>query len=131
MRRGKQTAIPTPGTNQKRYLAGALNARTGEVAWTEASCKGSDLFVSLLREPWGTYRSARRIVLIVDNYIIHPSQATRRWLAQIPKFELLFQPVYHPWVNTIERSWKRCTRTSPATIATRNWTRSCRPCGPS
>lgn len=107
MRRGKQTAIPTPGTNQKRYLAGALDARTGAVLWTEAPSKGSELFLSLLRELRGTYRSARRIVLIVDNYVIHRSQATRRWLEQNPKFELLFQPVYHPWVNRIERLWKQ------------------------
>lgn len=29
MPKGKQTAIPTPGKNQKRYLAGALNSQTG------------------------------------------------------------------------------------------------------
>ena len=49
---------------------------------------------------------ARRIVLIVDNYIIHKSHITRRWLANNPKFELLFQPAYHPWVNDIERLGK-------------------------
>src|SRR5690606_10475504 len=34
-RRGRQRAIPTPGKNQKRYLAGALHARTGRVLWSE------------------------------------------------------------------------------------------------
>ena len=34
------------------------------------------------------------------------SSITRRWLANNPKFELLFLPVYHPWVNVIERLWK-------------------------
>ena len=29
-----------------------------------------------------------------------------RWLANNPKFELLFQPVYYPWINQIERLWK-------------------------
>ena len=101
MRRGQQTAIPTPGTNQKRYLAGALDARTGAVLWTEALSKGSELLLALLRELRGTYRSARRIVLIVDNYIIHRSQATRRWLEQNPKFELLFQPVYQKWTPNL------------------------------
>ena len=23
-----------------------------------------------------------------------------------PKFESVFQPIYHPWVNVIERLWK-------------------------
>ena len=52
------------------------------------------------------YRAAKRIVLIADNYIIHKSLAVKRWLVQNPKFEILFQPVYHPWVNEIERLWK-------------------------
>ncbi len=35
------------------------------------------------------------------------SALTNRWLALNPKFELLFQPAYHPWVNEIERLWKQ------------------------
>ena len=37
---------------------------------------------------------------------IHKSYNTRRWPASNPKFELFFQPVYHPWVNVIERLCK-------------------------
>jgi transposase len=106
MLRGTQSAIPTPGTNQKRYLAGALNARSGKVIWAEGERKNSLLFIHLLYKIKRAYRRARRIVLIVDNFVIHKSHITRRWLANNPKFELLFQPVYHPWVNKIERLWK-------------------------
>jgi transposase len=42
----------------------------------------------------------------VDNYRPHKSEITQRWLRNNPKFRLLFQPVYHPWVNRIERLWK-------------------------
>jgi len=35
MRRGQQAEVPTPGTNEKRYLAGALNWRTGALIVTE------------------------------------------------------------------------------------------------
>ncbi len=31
MRRGEQAAVETPGTNQKRYLAGSIHWRTGRV----------------------------------------------------------------------------------------------------
>jgi len=31
------------------------------------------------------------------------SRETRRWLAKNAKSTLFFQPVYHPWVNRIER----------------------------
>ena len=50
----------------------------------------------------GRYRRANKIVLILDNYRIHKSQLVERWLQD----NLLFQPVYHPWVNVIERLWK-------------------------
>lgn len=102
-----QWAIPTPGTNEKRYLAGALHAHTGRVVVTESERKNSALFISLLQALRARYRRARRILLIVDNYVIHKSQVTLRWLAMNPKFKLLFQPVYHPWVNVIERLWKQ------------------------
>ena len=106
MARGSQSAIPTPGKNQKHYLAGALHARTGKVVWVEGERKNSLLFIHLLYQLKRTYRRARRVVLILDNYIIHKSYITRRWLANNPKFKLLFQPAYHPWVNDIERLWK-------------------------
>lgn len=104
--RGEQEAIPTPGKNQKCYVAGALHARTGKVTWCEWERKNSLLFIHLLHTLNKTYRRAKQIILIVDNYIIHKSGITLRWLRNHPKFQLLFQPVYHPWVNRIERLWK-------------------------
>jgi transposase len=106
-RRGHQRTISTPGKNQKRYLAGALHARTGKVLWSEGPSKNTDLFLTLLEHLRAHYRSARRIVLIVDNYCIHKSRLTLAWLKHNPKFNLLFQPTYHPWVNLIERLWKQ------------------------
>ena len=106
-RRGQQTAVPTPGQNRKYYLAGALNAHTGRVVHVGGEHKDTALFLALLRTLRQTYKRARRIRLIVDNYIIHRSHLTQRWLAHNPKFELLFQPAYHPWVNRIERLWKQ------------------------
>lgn len=105
-RRGQQPTVHTPGQNQKHYLAGALHAHTGRLVWVAHERKNSLLFVKLLEALRHTYRRARRIVLILDNYIIHKSQQTRRWLAANPKFRLVFQPVYSPWVNRIERLWK-------------------------
>jgi transposase len=105
-RRGHQTAVPTPGQNQKHYVAGALHAHTGRLVWVEHERKTTALFVKLLNAVRRRYRRARRIVLIVDNYIIHKTDLVAQWLANNPKFELLFQPVYYPWINQIERLWK-------------------------
>lgn len=104
--RGQQVGIPTPGQNQKHFLAGALHAHTGRLVWVEHPRKNSILFVKLLDALHRTYQSARRIVLILDNYIIHKSECVRRWLIQHPKLRLVFQPTYSPWVNQIERLWK-------------------------
>lgn len=106
MRQAQQQAIATPGQNRKCYIAGALHAQTGKVVWAEHKRKNSLLFIHLLYRVKRMYRRARRIVLIADNYVIHKSHITRRWLAANPKFELLFQPAYCPWVNHIERLWK-------------------------
>lgn len=104
--RGKQPAIPTPGKNQKRYLAGALDAHTGAITHVAGTSKASKLFVALLEALEKRYPRAPRIVLIVDNCIVHKSRETNRWLSKHPRVELRFQPVYHPWVNRIERLWK-------------------------
>lgn len=61
--------------------------------------------MSLLQTLKRTYRRARSITLILDNYIIHKSKKAQRWLAKNPKFIVLYQPVYSPWVNQIERLW--------------------------
>jgi transposase len=107
MPKGKQTAIPTPGKNQKRYLAGALHSETGQVVWVEGERKNTFLFIRLLAALRKTYRRAKRLILVVDNYIIHKSHIAQCFLRHNPKFKLLFQPVYHPWVNKIELLWKQ------------------------
>ena len=45
---GQQKQVVTPGKNVKRYLAGARDARTGELIWVEAEKKNSLLFLLLL-----------------------------------------------------------------------------------
>jgi len=48
MRRGEQAVVETPGTNEKRYLAGSIHWRTGRVILTEGKPRegrGADLFL--------------------------------------------------------------------------------------
>jgi len=103
--RGKQRLVSTPGQNEKYYLAGALNAKTGKVLYVGRQSKCSEIFIRLMEHLRKTYRKAKTITLIVDNYIIHKSKKTQAWLKQNPKFTLVFQPVYSPWVNKIEKLW--------------------------
>ena len=105
-RRGIQEAIPTPGQNQKHYVAGALHAHSGRLVWVEHARNNTAIFIKLLDELRRRYRRARRIVLVLDNYRIHKSNRVFEWLAANPKFVPLFQPVYHPWVIEIECLWR-------------------------
>ncbi|MGT1470188.1 IS630 family transposase [Salmonella enterica subsp. enterica serovar Enteritidis] len=105
MPKGQQKRIATPGQNQKHYLAGALHSGTGRVHYVSGSSKSSDLFISLLETLRRTYRRAKTITLVADNYIIHKSLKVERWLEENPKFRLLFLPMYSPWLNPIERQW--------------------------
>lgn len=105
-RQGEQCAVPTPGKNRKHYVAGALHAHSGRLVWVEHERKTTQLFLKLLDALQRQYRRARRIVLVLDNYIIHKTKLVAHWLAKHPKFQLLFQPVYYPWINRIERLWK-------------------------
>ena len=106
MRRGQQRKVPTPGQNQRRYLAGALHANTGKLLWVQGPNKNSHLFIALLETLHRTYRRAKRLALILDNYIIHKSRTVQQWLLNHPRVRLVFQPAWHPWVNRIERLWK-------------------------
>ena len=108
LRRGKQLVVLTPGKNVKRYVAGALNARTGRVVHVVGERKNSDLFIALVDELCRRYRRARRVHLVLDNFIIHKSKRTLRRLASLGgRVVLHFLPPYSPLSNVIERLWKQ------------------------
>ena len=107
MLRGQQRRIVTPGKNVKHYLAGALAAHDDVMTWVDAPRKNSVLFALLLFRVVNTYRRARRIHLIVDNYGIHDSKLIRRILADMNgRIVLHFLPPYCPDDNRIERRWQ-------------------------
>ena len=107
MLRGHQRRIVTPGKNQKIYLAGALDARTGRLHTTGAEKKNAALFCELLWLLAARYRDARRVHLIVDNYGIHSANLTRDTLAALRgRIVLHFLPPYCPDANRIERVWQ-------------------------
>lgn len=106
MNRGQQKEVVTPGKNEKRYLAGALNAATGKLTCVEGTRKNSSLFVALLAALVQDYSGARKIHVILDNYRIHHSHMTKIALAGFGRRIVLhFLPPYCPNDNKIERVW--------------------------
>jgi len=116
MPKGEAVEIVTPGVNQKRYLAGALDTLTGKVIHCVAERKTALLFVELLKAieqsyPMATYKE---IFVVVDNFQIHKAKVVQQWLAAHSRIQLLFVPTYCPKANPIERVfWEvhdKCTR---------------------
>ena len=97
--------VLTPGKNEKHYLAGAWDSRTGVVHSRVGPRKTNALFRSLLDMLETRYPARRydRSYVVVDNYKIHKAQAVERWLAAHSRFELLFLPTYCPRAHPIER----------------------------
>jgi len=75
---GHRRLVVTPGKNQERFIAGALNATTKKLTWVQAPSKGSALFCSLVGKLLGEYRHARRIHLIVDHPLEQEAPALPR-----------------------------------------------------
>ena len=116
MPRGTQREVATPGKNEKRYLAGALDVASGRLLHCVWFRKVNGLFIDLLRLVEAAYPASSydRIFVVVDNYGIHKADAVKQWLSQHPRIELLFLPTYCPRANPIERCFgdvhDKCTR---------------------
>lgn len=105
---GQQRRVVTPGKNEKFYLAGALDVRTGALHTTGLANKGAELFCALLRDLAKHYGpEVKRIHLILDNYGIHSARQTQRTLEELGgRIVLHFLPPYCPDANRIERVWQ-------------------------
>lgn len=107
MNQGKQKQVMTPGTNDKRYLCGALDAGTGVLSWVKGEKKNSLLFVGMLRKlAREVYPAAPVIHVVLDNYRIHSSKISREAVRELGgRVVLHFLPPYCPDDNKIERVW--------------------------
>jgi transposase len=105
---GQQKEVLTPGKNEKRYLAGALDVRTRVLHWVEGVRKTSYLFLDLLDRLVQQYPQAQQLHLILDNYRIHSSDIVHAALSGYlaGKVQLHFLPPYCPDHNKIERVWQ-------------------------
>ena len=107
MNQGSQRDLPTPGQNQKHYLAGALDSRSRQLWVVDGPHKTSTLFCRLLDKLLEVYPNAKTIHVILDNYGIHKSRQVQKKLAALDgRIQLHFLPPYCPDSNRIERQWQ-------------------------
>jgi putative transposase len=109
MRRGYQAKVVTPGTNEKRYLSGSLNWRTGTLLLTEGlpqEGRTAALFIRHLEDLRRRLLRYRKIHLICDNARSHTCRAVQKYLKQWGHRTVLhFLPTCAPETNPIERIW--------------------------
>lgn len=107
MRTGQQAQIPTPGTNRKVAVFGALEPGTGRWTYQLYWRKGSIEFLHFLDQVLAAYPS-QPILLILDNASFHKARPVATWLRQHPRLELLFLPTYSGHRhNPVEKVWWR------------------------
>lgn len=107
MRRGRQQRIPTPGSNRKRTLFGALDPTTGRWHYAVTVRKRAVEFVAFLAQVAAAY-PGRSLLVIVDNASIHTAKVVRAWLADHPWVTLGFLPTYSGHEqNPVEKVWWR------------------------
>ena len=109
MRRGRQAVVPTPGDNDKRYLAGSMNWRTGTLWVTEGGHRDGALFVRHLEDLRLRLRRYRVIHVICDNARFHQAARCKRVQGYLSRWGhrivLHYLPLYAPETNPIERVW--------------------------
>ena len=116
MPKAEQVEVMTPGTNEKRYLAGALDLTTGTITHCVWYRKQTGLFLDLLETLDRTHPAPlfSHLTVVADNAKIHHAQKVQQWLAAHPRFEVLYLPTYCPRANPIERAFgdvhDKCTR---------------------
>ena len=109
MFKGQQAEIETPGDNEKRYLAGSIHWRSGQVFLTEGKPKqgrNAALFLAHLDDLRGRLRRYKKIHVICDNAKFHRSEAVMIYLwDHHERLELHFLPRRSPDCNPIEWVW--------------------------
>lgn len=106
---GEQAQVVTPGTNVKRYLAGSMSWRSGELVETLGPRRDAALFVAHLDDLRRHFRHYRVIHVICDNARFHTSQGSKVVRAYLEawghRIKLHYLPAYSPKDNPIERVW--------------------------
>jgi len=106
MRQGCQRHIPTPGTNQKGHLIGAVSVRSGALHIQEVQRKTALAFKDFLIYITQQYPEGTPIVMVLDNVNIHKAKVVEAWLKDHPLVTLRFLPGYSPNANCIEQIWR-------------------------
>lgn len=66
-----------------------------------------DVFSRFVRRLERSYPEAEQLYLIWDNWPGHQCDEVKRALAQLPRLQVIPLPTYAPWLNPIEKLWRK------------------------
>jgi hypothetical protein len=96
--------VPTPGTNRKVTVLGAIEVTTGAWVYRLGRRCAAD-FIALLQMLAEAFPQAPVIAVICDNDSIHHARAVTAYLKKHPRPELLYGARYSPHDNPVEPIW--------------------------
>jgi transposase len=128
--------LPAPGRPARRdseyvrngttNLFAALRVHSGEVSGMTAPTRNRWDFIAFLDQLETEVPAQRNVVAILDNLSTHKTKEVQAWLAEHPRWQLVFTPKHASWLNQVEIFFSILTRrllrhgqfTSPDDLAT-------------
>jgi transposase len=84
-----------------------LHASTGQVLQLADHIIGRRGVCDFLCQIHQAYKQAEKISVIWDNWPVHAHQEVFATLKLVPRIELVWLPTYSPWLNPIEKLWRK------------------------
>ena len=105
--RGGKAEVVCPASKEKIGVCGAVNPSDGRLFSLIFDGFDSDTFIHYLKWLQRTFKTKKKIVLVLDNATSHKSNKVKEYIQKRKKkIELLYLPPYSPELNPIERVWK-------------------------
>ncbi len=107
MRRGQQAGVPTPGSNRKRAVFGALDWSSGRWHYQISEHQRASEFITFLEQLLLAYPE-HPLLIVLDHASIHNARAVEAWLREHARVQLLYLPAYSGHRhNPVEKVWWR------------------------
>ena len=92
-------------------LLAAIDLQTGEAIPLVRDKHSSMEYIEFLKLLDDKYPKGDKLRIVLDNFKIHTSEATRKYLATVPgRFEFVFTPKHGSWLNMVEGFFSKMTR---------------------
>jgi len=93
--------------NTRMRVVGYLNATSGDLHTAEMQSVTAKCLASNVEQISSWYPDAEKIYVAWDNWPNHYSKPVRNAIEEQERVEVLPLPTYSPWLNPIEKVWRR------------------------